>query len=263
LETHRNICYFNSTRIKINKYWNDKLKKEGDLFIPENTYDEYTQDMYLYAGMPIIAKQTKRDGEELLFANSETFVIGDIDDKYISVYNERPNENDVKEMYVYACPIEEFRDYFLMNYCSTTHKSQGETITENYTIYDWKYMCKKIKYTALSRAKTCEQVCFGYVEFERDTSTFVDNIQKKLKAHTEYDTKKGYKNDITTDDIQELFVKQNSECCKCGCFMKTHGYSKGDKRQFSIDRIDSKKGHTKDNIQLFCWGCNRAKKNRF
>ena len=62
--------------------------------------------MYLYAGMPMIAKQTKQDGEELLFANSKTFVIGDIDDNYISVYSERPNENDVKEMYVYACPIQ-------------------------------------------------------------------------------------------------------------------------------------------------------------
>jgi hypothetical protein len=64
-------------------------------------------------------------------------------------------------------------------------------------------------------------------------------------------------------DIQTLFVKQNGECLKCGEFMKTCGYGKGDKKQFSIDRIDSKKGHTKDNIQLFCWCCNRSKKNRF
>jgi len=263
LKTERNICYFNTTRIKINKYWNNIYKKECDLFIPEDTYDEYTQDMYIYAGLPVIAQQTKRDGDEILFANSETFTIGNIDDKYISMYNDRPDENDNKEVYVYDCPIDEFRKYFLMNYCSTTHKSQGETITENYTIYDWKHMCKNIKYTALSRAKNCKQVCFGNVEYEIDTSTFAENINKKLKNHLEYDNKKSYNNDITTDDIQELFVKQNGSCIKCDCFMKTTRYNKGDKKQFSIDRIDSKKGHCKDNIQLFCWGCNRAKKNRF
>ena len=50
--------------------------------------------------------------------------------------------------------------YFLINYCSTTHKAQGETITENYTIYDWSFMCEKIKYTAMSRAKNCDQIAF-------------------------------------------------------------------------------------------------------
>jgi hypothetical protein len=264
LETERNICYLNSTRIKINKFWNDKKKTEGDLFIAEDIFDEYTQDMYLYAGMPVIAKKTKRQGDELLFANSETFNIGNIDEKYVSVCTERPDEDGNKEMYVYDCPIEDFRQYFLMNYCSTTHKSQGETIIENYTIYDWKHMCKKIKYTALSRAKKCEQVCFGTVPYTYEKpATFVQNIQKKLRAHLDFDTKKGYKNDITTDDIQELFVKQNSECCKCGCFMKTFGYGKGDNEQFSIDRQDSKQGHLKTNIQMMCWGCNRSKKNRF
>jgi len=264
--TQRNICFFNRTRIIINKYWNDKLKKEGDLFISENDNDEQTQDMYIYEGLPIIAKKTKRDGDNLLFANSETFNVGNIDDEYISVYCERPDENGEKEMYIYDCPKEEFKDYFLMNYCSTTHKSQGETITENYTIYDWKHMTTKIKYTALSRAKNYEQVSFGIVEYQPDISrtlTFEENINKKLKSHLEYDTKKRYTNNITCDDIQTLFVKQNGECLKCGEFMKTCGYGKGDKKQFSIDRIDSKKGHTKDNIQLCCWCCNRSKKNRF
>ena len=267
LETPRNICYYNRTRIHVNKLWNDKLKKDGDLFIPENVLDEYTQDMYVYEGMPVIAKKTKHDGGELLFANSETFTIGDIDTEYISMYNERPDENGEKEMYVYACPISEFREYFLMNYCSTTHKSQGETIVENFTIYDWKAMCKKIKYTALSRAKCVEQVCFGKVDFKDVCpNTFATNIDKKIKAHKEFDTLKKYETASPTIDvkgIQKLFVKQNGECVKCGCSMKTCGYAKGDKEQFSIDRIDSKQGHIKGNVQLMCWGCNRAKKNRF
>jgi len=118
--------------------------------------------MYIYKDLPVIAMKTKHDGDDVLFANSETFYIGEIDNEYISLYCERPGENGEKEMYIYDCPIEDFRDYFLLNYCSTTHKSQGETITEEYTIYDWDCMTTKIKYTALSRAVKYENVYFGY-----------------------------------------------------------------------------------------------------
>jgi hypothetical protein len=169
LTTSRNICYFNKTRIRVNKMWNDKLKKTGDLLIPKyindkNENDEHarqSQDMYVYIGMPVIAMRTKWDKEDgLLFANSETFEICDIGDDYIGVWNNRPDDNGNEDLYIYNCPIEDFNKYFLMNYCSTTHKVQGETITENFTIYDWNAMDTKLRYTALSRAKKVEQVCF-------------------------------------------------------------------------------------------------------
>lgn len=159
--TERNICYFNKTRKRINKYWNDKKKKDVDLFIPADEENDKTQDMYIYKDLPVIAMKTKHDGDDVLFANSETFNVGEIDNEYISLYCERPDENGEKEIYIYDCPIEDFRDYFLLNYCSTTHKSQGETITEEYTIYDWDCMTTKIKYTALSRAIKYENVYFG------------------------------------------------------------------------------------------------------
>jgi hypothetical protein len=159
--TERNICYYNKTRKRINKYWNDKKKNDKDLFIPADEENDKTQDMYIYEGLPVIAMKTKHDGDNILFANSETFNVGNIDNEYISLCCERPDENGEKEMYIYDCLIEDFRDYFLLNYCSTTHKSQGETITEEYTIYDWDGMTTKIKYTALSRAVKYENVYFG------------------------------------------------------------------------------------------------------
>jgi hypothetical protein len=161
LTTERNICYYNKTRIRINKIWNDKKKKNGDLFIPALVDNLKTQDMYVYDGLPVIAMKTKHEGDDLLFANSETFAVCAIGEDYISVYNERPDDNGNKSVYIYNCPIEDFNKYFLMNYCSTTHKSQGETIVENFTIYDWNAMDIKIRYTALSRARKIEQVCFA------------------------------------------------------------------------------------------------------
>ena len=45
--------------------------------------------------------------------------------------------------------------------------------------------------------------------------------------------------------------------------MKTTNYKRGDDKQFSIDRTDSRLYHTDNNIQLLCWGCNCRKKDRF
>ena len=179
LITDRNICYYNKTRIRINKMWNDKNKKEGDLFLSkpisrltrngdinqdDEKYFKLTQDMYVYEGLPVIAMRTLYDKEEskLLFANSETFNICYIGDEEIGLYNERPDENGQKEPYNISIPIEDFNRYFLMNYCSTTHKTQGETITENFTIYDWDSMDTKLRYTALSRAKKIDQVYINH-----------------------------------------------------------------------------------------------------
>lgn len=161
LTTERNICYYNKTRIRVNKMWNDRKKKDGDLFIPALEDNPKTQDMYVYNELPVIAMKTKHEGDDLLFANSETFEVCDIGEDYISLFNERPDDNGNKSPYIYNCLIEDLNKYFLMNYCSTTHKSQGETIMDNYTIYDWKSMDTKIRYTALSRARKVEQVCFN------------------------------------------------------------------------------------------------------
>ena len=178
LITDRNICYYNKTRIRINKMWNDKNKKEGDLFLPkpearltrngdinqdDEKYFKQSQDMYLYENLPVIAMRTLFGKEgNLLFANSETFNICFIGDEEIGLYNERPDENGNKEGYNVSIPIEDFNKYFLMNYCSTTHKTQGETIIENFTIYDWDAMDTKLRYTALSRAKKIEQVYINH-----------------------------------------------------------------------------------------------------
>ena len=138
---------------------------------------------------------------------------------------------------------------------------QGETLTENFTIYDWNMMDTKLKYTALSRAKKPDQVHIFDGIVPRRPDTFVRNINKKIKGYKEQDKKNKLKNDIKVDDVKTLYQKQNGECKLCGCSMK-QTYKNNDDKQFSVDRIDSKVGHVKENIQLLCWGCNRAKKNR-
>ncbi len=83
----------------------------------------------------------------------------------------------------------------------------------------------------------------------------------ELRSHLEYDTKKGYTNNITTADIQTLFVSKHTpahthththgECLKCGEFIQTCGYSKGDKKRFQLIELTARKDKTKTSFKYF------------
>jgi len=69
-----------------------------------------------------------------------------------------------------------------------------------------------------------------------------------------YDRKKKYKTDITKKYILDLYAKyKNCYWCKNEINMK-HTLNR-----ISIDRIDNRQGHTKDNIVLSCHFCNKAR----
>ena len=255
-ETTRNICYINRTRKAVNKYWNEKLRPTEYLFIQEDDKDEYTQDMYIYKNLPVIARKTVDGGAYCV--NNETFEVIDFDNEKIYLYTERPNEEGEAEHHSIESNVKDFKDLFSLNYCSTCHKAQGETIKENFTIYDWKIMSEKCKYTALSRATNPDHVTFANIDSKDNDLKFRKNIDKKINSYKLYDDK----TNIDVDYVVELFYRQNGECCLCGCMMKTINYKNNDSMQFSIDRINSSRCHTKDNIQLTCWNCNRGKMNR-
>ena len=128
-------------------------------------------------------------------------------------------------------------------------------------------MNTKCRYTALIRARDPDQVSFSNVKIAKEVSSIDTNISNKVQGHKRYDAESSHvqhhETNLSVKKVKTLFEKQSGECLVCGCMMKTCGYKQNDKVQFSIDRIDSRKGHTEDNIQLLCWGCNHAKQNRF
>lgn len=151
LNARRNICYFNNTRKRVNEYWNNKEKTVFSIFIPQDPEDNYTQDMYIYENCPIISRvNTYDENSEILYANSETFNVISVNNKYIYLQNEMNNSLKVE--------VKDFNKNFALNYCTTTHKTQGETITEDFNIYDWDFMDKKLKYTAITRAKDIKNI---------------------------------------------------------------------------------------------------------
>ena len=141
--------------------------------------------MFIYKELPVIARKTVDKGE--ICINNETFEVLNYDNDNIYLWNTRPNEEGEPEIHSIDIKIDNFIEIFSLNYCSTTHKSQGETINENFTIYDWEKMSTKCRYTALSRARKPEQVSFGKVDIQFEPNTFEKNIKKKIQGHLKYD----------------------------------------------------------------------------
>lgn len=255
--TKRNICYTNGTRVRVNKILNERHKTADAVRVPAITKDEYTQTVWLHPGLPLIARKNIGGKEEMELINNETYTVKSITTKQVVCVAQRADDEGKPYEHEHTVELEEFQKHFLMNYCSTTHKSQGETITEEYTIWEWQLMDKRLKYTALSRAKRLEQVRFRSMERveELDRAT----VEGKIAGHAAYDAKHGMKTDITYEDVRKRWRAQGGMCMRCGCDMKTRGYGAGDAEQMTIDRIDNKMGHTRWNVVLACWRCNRAR----
>lgn len=68
---------------------------------------------------------------------------------------------------------------------------------------------------------------------------------------------------ITLEDLIEKYNNQNGRCALSGEILELRNdrnyRKKYSLKRLSIDRIDSNKGYTKDNIQLVCWAANQLK----
>lgn len=96
----------------------------------------------------------------------------------------------------------------------------------------------------------------------------VDNFIKKLHLCTKHGCKGRKRKNITLElsekDIKDQYIKQDGKCAVTGLKMTriAHQKKKGKDAHYwniSIDRIDSNKPYTKDNIQLVCNVVNRMK----
>ena len=178
LATTTNICYFNKTRKDLNERINQHIAKTQtkkiEMPFKHKEEDEFTYDCFgmsqkekeadvvqqsaiLYVGLPIIAhKNFSRtvDGiSEMMCVNSEAFVIHSLKKDLLVAVSQRPDGE-----HSFTINQSEFHDYFLLNYCSTTHKQQGATIDSNIVIFDYWFMTKELRYTALTRAKRLAQI---------------------------------------------------------------------------------------------------------
>jgi hypothetical protein len=177
---YTNICYYNATRKGLNQTINEYVAKSKTHkivlpFDPEELEDDEAvdvtkdiqQDAIIYKGLPIIAHKNKKtnknsivddDEDEMEMVNNENFVIDECSNEWITATSKRINDDGEEYEHTITFLTTEFHSRFLLNYCSTTHKSQGATIDNNILIWDYSAMTKNLRYTATTRAKKLSQI---------------------------------------------------------------------------------------------------------
>ncbi len=153
--TKLHIAFSNATRKRVNEQCMQHFQTGETKHVKQCPGNDFGQDMTLFVGMPLICNKTKKDGQNVIFANSTVYTVQELHDtKAVIQEVDLPSEEDPAVEYT------ELAARFCPGYCLTIHKSQGKTFREKYTIHDWDHphMSNKAKYVALSRATTIKDI---------------------------------------------------------------------------------------------------------
>ena len=95
--------------------------------------------------------------------------------------------------------------------------------------------------------------------FEDDNVALRYKLQQALKGTRRRSKEKNIYNDLTLDYLMYLWEKQSGKCALTGMQMTYKFYEGRVNTNLSVDRIDSTKGYSKDNVQLVCMAANQMK----
>ncbi|MDR3573584.1 MAG: AAA family ATPase, partial [Anaerolineaceae bacterium] len=151
----RNICYYNSTRKQLNRYWmlKEARKHKQRMLLKAHYVVKQSQDIILYKDLPVIAMCTRG---QYGFSNAEEFRVQEFNSNTVTLRFENDNADDeVEEIKV---PTRDFTQFFAPAYAISCHRMQGSSISEKFTIWDWEQMDETLKYVALSRSRKLEYI---------------------------------------------------------------------------------------------------------
>lgn len=146
---------------------------------------------------------------------------------------------------------EQIKDDKLLCYKCLQYKPVDE-FDDNPT--NWFRLCKD------RRCKECkhEQYRKRLIQ-NRQKSDVHDVLRQRFYGARDRSRRKNMEFDITLDYLIYLWNKQQGKCALSGIKMTTVLYDGRIPTNVSLDRIDTKKGYTMDNVQLVCMACNQMK----
>lgn len=112
-----------------------------------------------------------------------------------------------------------------------------------------------------------ETKCINMLYFENDFPEKKDMtsfINKKINSYKVQDKKKNrdIANNINLNETIELLVASKLKCCYCKKTMKIFYDNVRDEKQWTLDRVDNKLPHSKENVVVSCLSCNLKKRTR-
>lgn len=159
-------------------------------------------------------------------------------------------------------------DDWALGYAMTVHSSQGLTIEDPQKVWivDDYLQWSNLTYLAVSRVQYLHQLARccpppdadGPPPPAYDETAVRKNIGRKLQAYKRVDQTKGLTCNLRIKDVEALKGQQGNHCAACNIDL-LWCYAPKDSRQFSVDRLDNAKGHTRDNVRLVCLECNRKR----
>jgi transcription elongation factor Elf1 len=122
------------------------------------------------------------------------------------------------------------------------------------------YRCRvcDVEYQAQRREANKDQFAEYSREYQRNRRKDFDyRLQMLINASKQRARLNDREHDINVDDIKAIYPADN--CCPIfGLKLEFNGAGFRDSSP-SIDRVDSTKGYTRDNIQIISWKANRIK----
>jgi len=154
-ETKINLCWTNAMVMEINQRMNIHTGKFITKYAATDGKEDKRCDMWIYKGLPLCCIIGK-EGE---YVNSSKWIVDDYDEEHITMI-------DVDDGEMITITVGRVARDFQLGYACTIDRSQGDTISEPYTIWEWSKMtnCKQFNrmYTALSRTSSINNISINY-----------------------------------------------------------------------------------------------------
>lgn len=109
----------------------------------------------------------------------------------------------------------------------------------------------------------CWLVAYPEEEPAGVTRRVLMEIRSKRRGYQEQDKKRGWNpgNVLSERYIAEQMLVQKMRCWHCSAGVHVLYRDRYDPFQWSIDRLDNDKGHTRDNVVVSCMRCNLRRGN--
>ena len=156
-----NLSWTNETRKTVNKALMKRFSKnKHHIKVDKLSYDENSQDVTIYKGLPIISRKTCKiqddDDENIQICKNEMFKVKRLANDMKTVDIVCQDRDDIN----FTLPTHLFNIYFKPAYAITVHSSQGLTIKEGVTIHEFDRFDNRMKYVAISRLQNVNQLNF-------------------------------------------------------------------------------------------------------
>ena len=255
VKTKNNITYFNDYAKKVNKHIHGLYGKQTKHTIEVN-------GIGYYPGLELVCEKHYQNKGFRLFVNY-TYVIKSVNKSECVIVE--PNE----DVYI-TLKTENLTTLFRLPYANTCHSVQGLSITNKITIFNAnieQFADRNWFWTAITRATELDNITV-FIHSDEEIQNMADKrkmmkyFRQKVSGYIDQDSNKGRliksRSYITAEWIMSKY-EQTKECPGChNPYEFTFSYNSV-KSNLSVDRINNKLAHHRDNCELLCVQCNCAK----